>query len=69
MVLGIFHMRYKLDLHRVEFDNLLSIKRQEEIRKVVNALKNNYRKKLAFVVVKEKDNILNNEYQQYINGN
>jgi len=38
MVLGTFHMRYTPDLYRVEFDNLLSPKRQEEIRKVVNVL-------------------------------
>lgn len=68
MVLGTFHMRYTPDLHRVEFDNLLSLKRQEEIRKVVNVLKNYKPTKIAFEVVKEKDNLLNEEYQQYING-
>lgn len=68
MVLGTFHMRYTPDLQRVEFDNLLLPKRQEEIRKVVNVLKNYNPTKIAFEVVKEKDNLLNEEYQQYING-
>ncbi|HSO59178.1 MAG TPA: DUF5694 domain-containing protein [Paenisporosarcina sp.] len=68
MVLGTFHMRYTPDLYRVEFDNLLSPKRQEEIRKVVNVLKSYNPTKIAFEVVKEKDNLLNEEYQQYING-
>jgi hypothetical protein len=68
MVLGTFHMRYTPDLHRVDFDNLLSPKRQEEIRKVVNSLKSYNPTKIAFEVVKENDNLLNMEYQQYING-
>jgi len=68
MVLGTFHMRYTPDLHRVEFDNLLSPVRQEEIRKVVNALKSFNPTKIAFEVVKEENQVLNIEYQQYING-
>lgn len=68
MILGTFHMRYTPDLHRVDFDNLLSPKRQEEIRKVVNSLKSYNPTKIAFEVVKENDNSLNMEYQQYING-
>lgn len=68
MVLGTFHMRYTPDLHRVDFDNLLSPKRQEEIRKVVNSLKSYNPTKIAFEVVKENDDLLNMEYQQYING-
>lgn len=68
MVLGTFHMRYTPDLHRVEFDNLLSSKRQEEIRKVVNALKSYNPTKIACEVVKEDNHVLNKEYQQYING-
>jgi len=68
MVLGTFHMRYTPDLHRVEFDNLLSPKRQEEIRKVVNALKSYNPTKIACEVVKEENDELNKEYQQYING-
>lgn len=68
MVLGTFHMRYTQDLYRVEFDNLLSPKRQEEIRKVVNVLINYNPTKIALEVVKEKDNLLNEEYQQYVNG-
>ncbi|WP_019412702.1 DUF5694 domain-containing protein [Paenisporosarcina sp. TG20] len=68
MVLGTFHMRYTPDLHRVDFDNLLSSKRQEEIRKVVNGLKNYNPTKIAVEVVKENDNLINKEYQQYING-
>ncbi len=68
MVLGSFHMRYTPDLHRVEFDNLLSPNRQEEIRKVVNALKSYNPTKIACEVVKEDNHVLNQEYQQYING-
>jgi len=68
MVLGTFHMRYTPDLHRVEFDNLLSPKRQEEIRKVVNVLKNYNPTKIAFEVVKEEDTLLNKEYHKYLNG-
>ncbi len=68
MVLGTFHMSYTADLYLIEFDHLLSPKRQEEIRKVINVLKNYNPTKIAFEVVKEKDNLLNEEYQQYING-
>ena len=65
MVLGTFHMGYTPDLHRVEYDNLLSPERQEEIRKVVNALKRYNPTKVACEVIKEKNDFLNKEYQQY----
>lgn len=68
MVLGTFHMCYTPDLHRVDFDNLLSPKRQEEIRKVVNVLKNYNPTKIAFEVVKEEDTLLNKDYHKYLNG-
>jgi hypothetical protein len=43
-------------------------KDKKEIREVVECLKNFKPTKIAFEVVKDKNDLLNDEYQQYING-
>ncbi|WP_252183598.1 DUF5694 domain-containing protein [Rossellomorea vietnamensis] len=68
MILGTFHMRYTPDLYRVEADDLLSDKRQKEIKEVVEKVKRFRPTKIAFEVVKEEEGELNREYQLYVNG-
>ncbi len=61
-------MRYTPDLHRYEVDDLLQPKKQEEIQEVVDKLKAFNPTKIALEVVKGKELLLNQEYQQYLNG-
>ncbi|EDL65735.1 DUF5694 domain-containing protein [Bacillus sp. SG-1] len=68
MVLGTFHMRYTPDIHKVEFDDLLTDRRQNEIREVVHKIKKFNPTKLAFEVVKENEEDLNKEYRQFLNN-
>lgn len=56
------------DLYRLETDNFRSAKRQEEIRKVVDAIKDFHPNKIALEVVKEKNGLLNEQYHQYLNN-
>lgn len=56
------------DLYRVEKDNFLSAKRQGEIRKVVDAIKEFQPNKIALEVEKEKNHLLNEDYHQYLNN-
>ncbi|GGJ97022.1 hypothetical protein GCM10007063_19300 [Lentibacillus kapialis] len=69
MVLGTFHMRDTPDLHRAKNDDILTKKRQKEIRNVIECLKEFKPTKMAFEVVKEKQKSLNQKYQQFLNGN
>lgn len=66
MIVGTFHMRYTPDLYRYEVDNLLNDRRQKEIREVVEKIKKFNPTKLAFEVVKEKEDELNKEYISYL---
>jgi hypothetical protein len=66
MVLGTFHMRYTPDIFRVDVDDMLTARRQKEIREVVNKIKRFHPTKLAFEVVKEKEEELNEEYRKYM---
>ncbi|MGD7023646.1 DUF5694 domain-containing protein [Rossellomorea vietnamensis] len=68
MVLGTFHMRYTPDIYREEFGDLLSERRQKEIREVVDKIKKFNPTKLAFEVVKEEEEELNQAYRQYLNN-
>ena len=68
MVLGTFHMRYTPDLQRVELDDVLLNDRQNEIREVVDRLKEFNPTKIALEVEKDKGDSLNEEYHKYLNG-
>ncbi|WP_409250646.1 DUF5694 domain-containing protein [Bacillus sp. SCS-153A] len=68
MVLGTFHIRFTPDIYREEFDDLLTERRQNEIREVVEKIKKFNPTKLAFEVVKEEEEELNQEYRQYLNN-
>lgn len=68
MVLGTFHMRYTPDLYRVEAEDLLTPRRQEEIRQVIERIKAFQPTKLAFEVVKGEEESLNRDYQLYQKG-
>ncbi|WP_153238916.1 DUF5694 domain-containing protein [Fictibacillus phosphorivorans] len=68
MVVGTFHMRYTPDLHRMEFEDLLAESRQQEILKVVEKLKKFKPLKVALEVVKSEENKLNQEFNQYKEG-
>jgi len=68
MILGTFHMSYTPDLHRPELDDFLSHERQEEIQEIVQRIKGFQPTKIAFEVVKEKDDELNHDYSSYLAG-
>lgn len=68
MILGTFHMGNTSDLYRLETDNFRSAKRQGEIKKVVDAIKDFHPHKIALEVVKEKNGLLNEQYHQYLNN-
>ena len=68
MILGTFHLRPTPDLHRIDFDNVSNQKRQEEIRKVIEAIKRFKPTKLAFEIVKEKSHSLNKDFLAYLDG-
>ncbi|MEK5391596.1 DUF5694 domain-containing protein [Margalitia sp. FSL K6-0131] len=69
LIVGTFHMGQTTDLFQTEVDNLLSIKRQQEIREVVDRLKKFHPTKLAVEVEKKHQDSLNEEYRQYSDGN
>lgn len=66
LVLVTFHMRYTPDIHRVDVEDLLNDKRQKEIREVVDKIKRFNPTKLAFEVIKEKEEELNEEYRKFL---
>ncbi len=66
MILGTFHMRYTPDLYRENVEDLISENRQGEIVQVVERMKEFNPTKLAFEVVKEKEEDLNIEYKRYV---
>jgi hypothetical protein len=68
MILGTFHFGETTDLKHVEYDNISSVKRREEIKMVVESIKKFRPTKLAFEVVKEKNNSLNNDFRNYLDG-
>jgi hypothetical protein len=68
MILGTFHMRYTPDIYRVNVEDLLSEDRQKEIKQVVKQIKEFKPTKLAFEVVKEKEEGLNKDYKMYLQG-
>ena len=67
MLLGTFHMRYTPDIYRFDAGDLLNERRQKEIREVVDKIKRFNPTKLAFEVVKENEEDLNEEYRQFLN--
>jgi len=69
LILGTFHMGQTTDLFQTEVDDLLSVKRQQEIREVVECLKKFHPTKLAVEVEKKQQGSLNEEYRQYSDGN
>ncbi len=68
MVLGTFHLRYTPDLNRGNFEETFIMNQQKEIEKVVNSLKDYKPTKIAFEVRKEENDALNEEYNQYLDG-
>lgn len=68
MILGTFHLRYTPDLYRREIGGIDSLKRQQEIRQVIDHVKNFKPTKIAFEVVKSENDRLNAEYERYLTG-
>ena len=68
MILGTFHLRYTPDLYRREIGGIDSIERQQEIRQVIDHVKEFRPTKMAFEVVKSENNRLNTEYERYLKG-
>ena len=68
MILGTFHLRYTPDLYRKEIGGINSIERQQEIRRVIDHVKEFRPTKMAFEVVKGENTRLNTEYERYLKG-
>jgi len=68
MILGVFHMRHTPDLIKGNQNDILTPERQREIDKLVAYMKEFNPKKLAFEVVKEKHDALNDTYKRFLNG-
>ena len=68
MILGTFHLRYTPDLYRKEIGGINSIERQQEIRQVIDHVKEFRPTKMAFEVVKSENTRLNTEYERYLKG-
>ncbi|QTN01401.1 hypothetical protein ERJ70_05625 [Sediminibacillus dalangtanensis] len=68
MVFGTFHMRYTPDLFRYQMDGTLTEQNKQDIKKVVDCLKEFQPTKIALEVEKKHHNTLNHDFQQYRNG-
>ena len=68
MILGTFHLRYTPDLYRREIGGIDSTERQQEIRQVIDHVKEFKPTKMAFEVVKSENTWLNTEYERYLKG-
>jgi hypothetical protein len=68
LVLGTFHMGPTTDLFKTELDNLLSVKRQQELLEVVERLKEFKPTKLAVEIEKKKNDTMNEKYKKYRAG-
>ena len=69
MILGTFHMEHSGDLFQTEMDNVLSDKRQKEIRQVIEKVKHYKPTKVAVEVEKKENNQKNKDYQDFLVGN
>ncbi|SOC43895.1 DUF5694 domain-containing protein [Ureibacillus acetophenoni] len=68
LIVGTFHFGGSADYIQVETDNLLSEKRQGEIIEVVGRLAKFNPTKIAVEYVKENEEALNEEYQNFLKG-
>ncbi|WP_425445837.1 DUF5694 domain-containing protein [Dethiothermospora halolimnae] len=68
LLVGTFHMRKSSDMYSTEVDDLLSEKRQREIREVIDRLKDFNPTKVALEIVTEEEKTINNKYKAYTEG-
>lgn len=68
LIVGTFHFGGSPDYIQVETDNLLSEKRQKEIIEIVGRLAKFNPTKIAVEYVKENEEILNEEYKNFLKG-
>jgi len=69
LLVGTFHMnQMSEDMHNSEVDDILSERRQQEIREVVDKLKGFNPTKVALEIVTEDDEAVNSRYKEYIDG-
>ncbi|MBS4219942.1 hypothetical protein KHA96_16645 [Bacillus sp. FJAT-49711] len=68
LVLGTFHMAPSTDLFQSKLDDFLTLKKQQEIREVVERIKQYKPTKLAVERVTKRDHELNEEFRGYRNG-
>lgn len=68
LIVGTFHFGGSPDYVQVETDNLLSEKRQGEILEVIERLAKFSPTKVAVEYVKENEEILNEEYENFLKG-
>ncbi|WP_281975843.1 DUF5694 domain-containing protein [Halobacillus litoralis] len=66
MIVGTFHMRHTTDLVAPDAGNVFSAAKQREIKKVIDSLEQFKPNRIAVEVIKEDNQILNEEYQKYI---
>jgi len=68
LILGTFHFADSSDFVQGETVDLLSEKRQREVNDVISKLAKFNPTKIAVEIVKEKDNILNQNYGKFLNS-
>ena len=69
LLVGTFHMNQMTDdMYNSEVDDILSERRQQEIREVVDRLKGFNPTKVALEIVTEDDEAINERYKEYIDG-
>ncbi|MBS4201763.1 hypothetical protein KHA93_19350 [Bacillus sp. FJAT-49732] len=68
LILGTFHMAPSSDLFQSKLDDFLTLKKQQEIREVVERFKQYKPNKLAVERVTKRDHELNEEFRRYKNG-
>lgn len=68
LVVGTFHMGQTADMVQTNFDRGLSPKREADLQSVVNQFAQFQPTKIAVEVVPEKEEKLNNDYLNYLNG-
>lgn len=67
MILGTFHMQGSCDVHGEVPEDIFSERRQKEIEQIITKIKQYQPTKIAVEIDRKKDNLLNQQYIDYLN--
>ena len=68
MILGTFHMQGSCDVHGEAVGDIFSERRQKEIEQLLDKIKQYQPTKIAVEVERKKDELLNQQYVEYLNN-